>query len=48
MPVGEAGRKTEVSMNQETKLLANTKQSSWIMRRCLEALGSSGGSPEVR
>ena len=36
----ETSQKAEVPAKQETKLLANTKWSSWIMKRCLEGLGS--------
>lgn len=47
VPVKEARWETEVPVKQKAKLLTNTKQLSWIMKRCLEVLGSRGNSPEM-
>lgn len=39
--------KKKILIKREAKLLANTKQLSWIMKRILEILGNRGSSPEM-
>lgn len=41
------GKKKKILIKREAKLLANTKQLSWIMKRILEILGNRGSSPEM-